>query len=93
MGTAVSRPKTVRNIHGTIHAALQDAVRWGYVARNVASAVELPKGTTPEMQVWSPAQLRCFLDHVRGDRLFAAWLLIATTGIGEGSWPGCAGPT
>jgi integrase len=60
----------------------------GYVARNVASAVELPKGTTPEMQVWSPAQLRCFLDYIRGDRLFAAWLLIATTGMRRGELAG-----
>ena len=34
---------------------------------------------TPEMQVWSPEQLRAFLDHVRDDRLYAAWLLLATT--------------
>jgi len=61
---------------------------WGYVARNVASAVELPKGTTPEMQVWSPEQLRCFLDHVRDDRLSAAWLLIATTGMRRGELAG-----
>jgi integrase len=81
-------PKTVRNIHGTLHAALQDAVRWGYVARNVADAVELPKGMTPEMQVWSPMQLRAFLDYVRGDRLYAAWLLIATTGMRRGELAG-----
>jgi integrase len=81
-------PKTVRNIHGTMHAALQDAVRWGYVARNVANAVELPKGPTAEMQVWSPEQLRCFLDHVQADRLYAAWLLIATTGMRRGELAG-----
>ena len=46
-------PKTVRNIHGALHAALRDAVRWGYVARNVAAAADLPKSMTPEMQVWS----------------------------------------
>jgi hypothetical protein len=70
-------PKTVRNIHGALHAALRDAVRWGYVARNVAAAADLPKGMAPEMRVWSPEQLRAFLDHVRTDRLYAAWLLLA----------------
>ncbi len=39
---------------------------------------------TPEMQVWSPEQLRAFLDHVRADRLYAAWLLAATTGMRRG---------
>jgi integrase len=81
-------PKTVRNIHGIIHAALQDAMRWGYVARNVASAVELPKGMAPEMHVWSPAELRAFLDQVRSDRLFAAWLLMVTTGMRRGELAG-----
>jgi len=30
--------KTVRNVHNILHRALQDALRWGLVARNVASA-------------------------------------------------------
>jgi integrase len=57
-------------------------------ACNVASAVELPKGPMPEMQVWSPEQLRCFLDHVQADRLYPAWLLIATTGMRRGELAG-----
>jgi integrase len=81
-------PKTVRNIHGALHTALRDAVRWGYVARNVAAAADLPKGATPEMRVWSPEQLRAFLEHVRGDRLYAAWLLLATTGMRRGEVAG-----
>jgi integrase len=81
-------PKTIRNIHGALHAALKDAVRWGYVARNVAAATDLPKGMVPEMHVWRPEQLRAFLDHVRGDRLYAAWLLLATTGMRRGEVAG-----
>ena len=81
-------PKTVRNIHGMLHAALRDAVRWGHVARNVADAVQPPPGGAPEMQVWTPAQLRTFLDDVRGDRLYAAWLLYATTGMRRGELAG-----
>jgi hypothetical protein len=37
-------PKNVRNIHGVLHAALRDAVRWGYLPRNVAVAADLPSG-------------------------------------------------
>jgi integrase len=40
------------------------------------------------MQVWSPEQLRVFLDHVRDDRLYAAWLLLATTGMRRGEVAG-----
>jgi integrase len=74
-------PKTVRNIHAMLHRALKDAVRLGYLVRNVADAVTPPRGASPEMQVWTPEQLRAFLAHVRQDRLYALWLLVATTGM------------
>ncbi len=81
-------PKSVRNIHGVLHAALRDAVRWGYLPRNVAAVADLPKGMAPEMRVWSPEQLRAFLDQVRGKPLYAAWLLLATTGMRRGEVAG-----
>jgi integrase len=74
-------PKTVQNVHAILHRALRDAMRWGHVARNVVDAVEPPKGLPAERQVWTPEQLRAFLSHVRDDRLYAAWLLVATTGL------------
>jgi integrase len=74
-------PKTVHNVHAILHRALKDAVRWGYVARNAADAVDPPKGLAAERQVWTPEQLRVFLHHVREDRVYAAWLLVATTGL------------
>ena len=77
-------PKTVRNIHGTLHKALDDAVRWGRIARNPAALADPPKGVSPEMRIWTAEQLRAFLDHVRTDRLVAAWQLLATTGMRRG---------
>jgi len=81
-------PKTVRSVHGVLHAALRDAVRWGYLPRNVATAADLPKPMTPEMHVWTPAQLRTYLEQVRGDPLYAAWMLFATTGMRRGEVAG-----
>lgn len=77
-------PKTVRNIHGTLHKALEDAIRWGLLARNPAAHADPPKAPVAEMTVWSPDQVKVFLDSVRGDRLFAAWMLAATTGMRRG---------
>jgi integrase len=77
-------PKTVRNVHVLIHRVLKDAVRWGYVVRNVADAADPPKVKPAELQVWSPGQLRAFPAHVQGDRQYAAWLLAATTGMRRG---------
>ncbi len=36
-------PKTVRNIHGVFHMALQQAVKVGYLRFNPADACELPR--------------------------------------------------
>jgi integrase len=83
-GAGALSPKAVRNIHGTLHKALDDAVRWGRIARNPAAQADPPKGASPEMRIWTAEQLRGFLDHVQGDRLVAAWHLLATTGMRRG---------
>jgi len=77
-------PSSVRRVHATLHKALADAVRWGRLARNPADQADPPRAVTAEMSVWSPQQLRAFLDSVRRDRLFAAWLTAATTGMRRG---------
>jgi integrase len=81
-------PKTVRNIHVMLHRALKDAVRWGYLPRNIADAVDPPVGRSAERHVWTPEQLGVFLEHVRADRLYALWLLVATTGMRRGELAG-----
>ena len=81
-------PKTVRNVHLMLHSALHDAMRWGYLVRNVAEAADPPAARSPEQQVWSPQELGAFLDHVRDDRLYALWLLVATTGMRRGELAG-----
>ena len=77
-------PKTVRHVHTMLHKALNDAVRWGRVSKNAADLAEPPRPATPEMKVWDTEQLRMFLDAVRDDRLFAAWMLMVTTGMRRG---------
>jgi len=81
-------PKTIANIHGVIHKALGDAVKLGKVHRNVADAVESPSGAKPGHNIWTPEQLRAFLDEVRDDRWYAVWLLFATTGMRRGEAAG-----
>jgi hypothetical protein len=74
-------PKTVRHLHTILHKALRDAERKNLVVRNVASAADPPKLRTSEMNTWTPSELRAFLDEVRGHRLAAAFVLLATTGM------------
>jgi integrase len=82
--TAGRAPKTIRNIHGVLSKALADAERWGLVGRNAACLADVPAIARPKLRVWSPEQTRAFLAAVANDRLFAAWLLAATTGMRRG---------
>jgi integrase len=77
-------PKTVRNVHSMLHKAFADAVRWGHVPRNPVSLAAPPKPVPPETKVWSPEQLRAFVEFTKNDRLAAAWLLLVMTGMRRG---------
>jgi integrase len=65
-----------------LRMALSDAVKRGYVARNVAEAVTLPNGERQsEILVWTRAQASAFLAAVREDRLFPVWAVALATGL------------
>ena len=75
-----------------LHKALTDAVRWSHLPRNPVALAEPPKADRPEMKVWSPQQLRAFVDCTKNDRLACAWLLFVTTGMRRGEVLGlCVG--
>lgn len=77
-------PTTVRRVHSTLHKAFADAVRWGRLNRNPADAADPPRAATTEMSILEPNELRTFLESVHTDRLYAAWVLAATTGMRRG---------
>ena len=71
-----------------LHRALRDAVKWDVLPRNVAEDADPPKARKPRMNVWTPEQLGQFVRHVRDDRFYALWLLVATTGLRRGELAG-----
>jgi integrase len=75
----------VRYVHVIIRRALADAVRWGRLSRNVADGAAAPKQASKrEMHTWTAQELRSFLAHVAEDRLYAAYITAATTGMRRG---------
>ncbi len=77
-------PKTVRNTHTVLRKALSDAERLGLVGRNAAVSARAPSDDRTEYQTWSSDELRTFLDVARDHRLFAAFVLLMTTGMRRG---------
>jgi integrase len=74
-------PATVKNTHAVTHKALSDAVRQGLLGRNPADYAELPRPEPPEMEAWSADELARFLQFVSGERLYAAFVLMCSTGM------------
>jgi integrase len=79
---------TRRAAHTVLSRALRDAERWGRVPRNVARMADPPSRKRSRAQTWTATELRRFLDHVEGDRLYALWRLAATTGMRRGELAG-----
>ena len=53
----------------------------GRIGRNPGDLAKPPTARSPEMKIWSAEQLRTFLTSVADYRLYAMWLLLATTGM------------
>lgn len=79
-------PRTVQYLHVVLHRALKQALRWSFVTRNVAEAVDPPKVHNKEVTPLSPEQARVFLEAASeaGDRLEALYMLAIHTGMRQG---------
>ena len=72
-----------------LHRALKDAMRWGYAARNVADRRRPAEGTLSRTAGVDARAARAPSSATsRDDRLYALWLLVATTGMRRGELAG-----
>jgi integrase len=77
-------PRTVQYLRAILRRALNQALRWGAIARNVATLVDPPRATKPEMRPLDPSEARRLLDAVRGDRLEALYAVALALGLCQG---------
>ena len=83
-GRGALSKSTIRKAHVLIGKALGDAERKGLLQRNVARLASPPSASSaraPEMKVWTPEQLRTFLDFVATDSHGSMLRLAALTGL------------
>ncbi len=64
--------------------ALESAVKWGLVGRNVAKLADSPRVKRPETKPFNPAQARRFREAIKGKRWELAYLTALTLGLREG---------
>ncbi len=76
--------KTVHSIHGVLHNAIDNAVRWRLVPKNVTDLVTPPRLEKHEVQSLTLEQARTLLAAARGHRLDMLLTLALTTGMRRG---------
>jgi integrase len=76
--------RTVKIIHGILHRALGQALKWGLLRRNPADAVEKPKVKRTEMRTLDLGQAQTLLETAAGHRLEALLHLAIHTGLRQG---------
>jgi integrase len=73
--------RTVRYHHAVIHKALQTAVKWGLVSRNVADGVDMPRIRRTEMQTWDEDDVNRFLEAAKDNPYYALFYTALYTGM------------
>jgi integrase len=77
-------PASVNKLHVILHKALDQAVKWNMVVRNIAKLVKAPRPTPIEIRTLSAEQTRRILETARGHKLEALYVLAVHTGMRQG---------
>lgn len=81
---AALSPKTIRNIHGVLHKAMEQAVALGYLRTNPADKCKLPKVERKEIKPLDNDQIKAFLAACKGNLYENVYLVTLFTGMREG---------
>jgi integrase len=76
--------KSVIHIHQVLRSALNQAMRWGLLARNIATLVTPPRNNPPTQQALDPAGAKRFLVSIREHRLRALFVVSLALGLRQG---------
>jgi len=74
-------PRTVRQVHMTLHKALKDALSLDLVSRNPTEGVALPRVPDSEKLWYSDEQLARLFQATEADRFHALWVVLGTLGL------------
>ena len=83
-GDSPLAPKTIKNLHGIVHKALQQAVEVGYLRENPADACKTPRVTKKEITPFDEEETKLFVKAVCGDTYEMLFLVTLFTGMREG---------
>ena len=76
--------KTVRNVHGVLHKALEQAVQVGYIRSNPANACKPPRAAKAEIRPLDADQVSAFLKSLQGHPHEYLYQVTMFTGLRQG---------
>jgi len=76
--------KTIKNVHALLHSALDKAVFLGYIPKNPAEGVTLPRSEKHKMQIIQDDDIKKFLDAISGHRFEYVYYVDMFTGVRQG---------
>lgn len=71
-------------VHTVLSEALDKAVTWNLVVRNICDTATPPKLVRKEMKYWNEVQANTFLKASKTDRLHSMYLLATACGVRQG---------
>lgn len=77
-------PKTIKNIHGVLHRALQQAVKNGYIRFNPTDGCQLPRVQRKEFTPLDADDIAAFTKEIQGSRFETLFLVTLFTGMRRG---------
>ena len=80
-------PRSVRYHHVVLHKALETAMKWGLLARNVSDGVDVPRARQTEMRTWDECEVTRFLEMARDSRYYALFHTALFTGMRRSELP------
>lgn len=84
VGDNALSPKTIKNLHGILHSALQKAVEVGYIRFNPTEACTLPRVEKVPIKPLDEAQIGEFLKAIQGHRFETFYTVTLFTGMRQG---------
>ena len=77
-------PKTIKNVHGVLHRALEQAQKMGYIRSDPLAAVTLPRIEKKQIKPLEDKELCAFLKEIRGSPYELVYFVTVFTGLRQG---------
>ena len=77
-------PKSIKNIHGVLHSALQQALANNYITVNPTNACKLPRIVKPEIRPLEPEEIKSLLREAQLDDYCNLFIAALFTGMRQG---------